>query len=314
MAAAGEDPSGNASGASEDAAPEAVPAAPQTTGTLLAAARVAAGLEIADVARTTRVPVRHLKALEADEHDGLPALPYAQGFVRAFATAVDLNGEDMCARFRAETSKQPHMPAPMAMTALDERRLPSSGLVAASLVALLVVIGLLSAWGAGAFDGEVPAIGAPVANEGDSGAASSTVPPVVTSETPDADVAGGSSGEALARQGPVVLTATEQVWARVFDPATDLVVFSGIMEVGQRFEVPASPPGLRLWTGRAGALAVTVAGQPLPPLGGAAEVLKDISLTPTDLMARAASASAVASAVASGGASGGAVAVPAPVQ
>ena len=33
------------------------------------AGRAAAGLELTDVARDTRVPIRHLKALEADKHD-----------------------------------------------------------------------------------------------------------------------------------------------------------------------------------------------------------------------------------------------------
>ena len=284
MAAAGEDPEGSAA---EDVAPEPVPERPATTGTILAAARVEAGLEIEEIARTTRVPGRHLRALEADSHEGLPALPYAQGFVRAFAKAVGLDSEEMCARFRAETSKQPHMPTPAAMTALDERRLPSSALVAASLVALLVVIGLLSAWGAGAFDADVP-VAEGLEQAPEQAVVSSTAPPVLVPEVlPQGTGAGRLAADTLAAAGPVVLTATEKVWARVFDPATNTVVFSGIMEPGQRVEVPASPPGLKLWTGRAGALLVTLAGRSLPPLGGASEVLRDVSLSPADLLAAA---------------------------
>ena len=271
MAAPGED---SPSSAAQDAAPEvALPesAPPATTGAILAAARNAAGLDLDDIARSTRVPLRHLKALEADSHESLPALPYAQGFVRAFASSVGLDPEELSKRFRAETSKQPHVPSNVPMAALDERRLPSPGLVIVSLVALVVVISLLSAWGAGAFDPDTP-----------------PAPPVVMTppvERPVATLAPPPPPPSLA-QGPVVLTASEEVWVRIFDPATQTIAFSGIMQPGQKFEVPASPPGLRLWTGRAGALVITLSGRALPPLGGPAEVLKDVSLAPADLIAR----------------------------
>lgn len=280
MASAGEAQPGNA-GNENAGGVEQPPAAPATTGSMLAAARTAAGLDLAEIASTTRVPLRHLKALEADNHDGLPALPYAQGFVRAFAGSVGLDPEEMAARFRAETSKQPHVPSQIAMAALDERRLPRPGLVMASLVALVLVIGLLSAWGAGAFDPEPEAVVVaevePMAPE----------PPAAPAADGPA-AAAGAAMPAVAADAPVVLTAKAEVWMRVFDPATGTVAFSGILTQGQRFEVPTAPPGLRLWTGRAGALAVTLGGRELPPLGGEAEVLKNVSLAPADLLARSA--------------------------
>ena len=42
----------------------------------------------------TRVPVRHLRAIEADAHDSLPALPYAIGFVKTLARALLAAGDD----------------------------------------------------------------------------------------------------------------------------------------------------------------------------------------------------------------------------
>ena len=41
---------------------------PKRTGAVLAEARVAAGIELSDIARETRVPLRHLKAIEAERH------------------------------------------------------------------------------------------------------------------------------------------------------------------------------------------------------------------------------------------------------
>jgi hypothetical protein len=266
MSSAGEDPPEN---------PLEADAATATTGGLLAAARKAAGLELADIARTTRVPLRYLKAIEADDHDALPALPYAQGFVRAFAKAVGLDAEALTIRFRAETTKQPHVPSPPTMAALDERRLPGPGLVLASLIALVAVIGVLSAWGAGVFDPAPPAP-AQIAQAPEE---SPVTPEPEAKEAPDTPVP---------VDGPLALTASEEVWVRVFDPVTGTVVFSGIMQPGQRLDVPAEPRGLRLWTGRAGALALTLGNRPLPPLGRGSEVLKDVSLTPEDLLARGA--------------------------
>ena len=63
------------------------------TGAILAAAREAAGIDLIDLARDTRIPLRHLKSIEADSHATLPALPYSIGFVKTFAKAVGLDPE-----------------------------------------------------------------------------------------------------------------------------------------------------------------------------------------------------------------------------
>jgi hypothetical protein len=88
--------------------------------------------------------------------------------------------------------------------------------------------------------------------------------------------------------GPVVLTATEDVWIKIYDRATRTSAKIGILKAGETFAVPNDPPGLLLWTGKAGALAVTVNGKPIPPLGGPVETVRDVSLAAADLLARAA--------------------------
>jgi cytoskeletal protein RodZ len=276
MAVPGDDTSRNAENAALPKGESAgAPSVPGSTGAMLAAGRLKAGLELTDIARDTRVPLRHLRALEADIHDALPALPYAQGFVRAFARAVGLDPELMVARFRAETSKQPHVPSVSAMTALDERRLPKPGLVIVSLVALVALIGLLSAWGSGAFD-PAPAAVAP----------EQTIETSAALTAPEAEAPLPAATQTASIDTQVTITAREQVWVRIYDPATQTVAMSGVMAAGERFEVPRDPPGLRLWTGRAGALMVTLGDRALPPLGGPAEVLRDVSLVPADLLSR----------------------------
>ncbi|MET0137909.1 MAG: helix-turn-helix transcriptional regulator, partial [Sphingobium sp.] len=52
------------------------------------AAREAAGLQLTEVAARTRVPLRHLEALERGDFAALPGITYCAGFTRAYARAV----------------------------------------------------------------------------------------------------------------------------------------------------------------------------------------------------------------------------------
>jgi cytoskeletal protein RodZ len=280
-----------------------VPAAPRAAGRLgaqFAAARAAAGLSFEDIARQTRVPMRHLKAIEADNHDSLPALTYAIGFVKAFARAVGMDPEAAAARFRAETAMTPPTPSVVAMEPLDERRLPSRGLVLASVVALVLVIGGLSAWGAGLFDPAPPAEPMATQKPATPPPPDASAAPVAPADTAAAPAPAGPSPAAAPAAvppvapaaapvtgGAVVLTAKEDVWVKIYARDGSGSVKIGVMKAGETYAVPPTP-GLLLWTGKAGALAVTVAGKPLPPLGGPVETVKGVSLAPADLAARAA--------------------------
>jgi hypothetical protein len=85
----------------------------------------------------------------------------------------------------------------------------------------------------------------------------------------------------------VVLTAREEVWLRISDGTETF--FMGTMTAGQSMTLPQG----RAWqlrTGRAGALDVKVGTTALPPLGGPAEQVRNLSLKPEDLLARQAGA------------------------
>jgi cytoskeletal protein RodZ len=264
----------------------------ETAGRLLYAARMKTERTIEDIATETRVPMRHLRAIESDEHDALPALPYSQGFVRSFATAVGLDADLLAGQFRAETSQRPHVPRMATIEPLDERRLPNRVVVIGSLIGLVVLVAGLSAWGAGVF--EQPVLDPPFV-EADApmqAARLSPQPPASSSmlrvDGPANDAATGALDADMV--GDIVLTARENVWVRVYDPTSELVPISRVMSAGERFAVPAEPAGLMLWTGKAGALEVRVGDALLPPLGRRTQTLRDIRLTPTALRAQAAQA------------------------
>lgn len=285
-------------------------------GAMLGEARKAAGLDLADIARDTRVPLRHLTAIEHDAHDSLPALPYTIGFVKSFARAVGVDPEAAAAQFRAETSKTAHVPAAPAMAPLDERRLPPRGLVTLSIVGVLAIVAGVVAYSAGMFDRAVPnptqvaAVPEPAAAPpadvvpdvapATTPAATTTPAPATTMPTPTPTPLPATPTAAMptpaatgVATGPsrVSITASEDAWYRIsgFDPAVGKVVTvkTAVLAKGERYDIPATP-GLKLWTGRAGALRVSVDGRALPPLGGPVETIKNVSLDAPDLLARAA--------------------------
>ncbi len=278
------------------------------TGATLANAREAAGLQLADVARETRVPLRHLKAIESDSHDALPALPYALGFVKAYARAVGLDPETVANQFRSETSKLPHVPTPRSLEPLDERRLPTRGLVVGSIALVVAIIAGLSAWGSGAFDPAAPAADVVATETIDAIEEAPAEVPAAVAAAPDAMSPDSMSAAdaavpaaavpgavaASTAGGPVIITAREDVWVKIYDAAGSPSDKIGIMKAGERFQVPADRPGLMLWTGKAGALSISVAGRQLPPLGGMVETVRNVSLAPADLLARSAAAAPAA--------------------
>jgi transcriptional regulator with XRE-family HTH domain len=60
------------------------------------------GLSLAHVAAETKVRRLYLNALEEGEHAPLPSRPFAVGYVRAYARALGLDGDEIVARFRME--------------------------------------------------------------------------------------------------------------------------------------------------------------------------------------------------------------------
>lgn len=274
----------------------------ERVGARLGAARIAAGVELIDIARDTRVPVRHLRAIEADTHDELPALPYSIGFVKSFARAVGVDADEAASQFRAETSKTAHVPAFVSLEPLDERRLPSRTLVAVSVALLLLVVGGLTAYGAGWFGGTPDAV---VTQAPAEQVATTTAEPQALAVQPGIDgtpvVDPATPSVAAAplpgvAAGVVSMVAINDAWVRItaISPDTGEVVSvrTGLLAKGERFDLPATPPGQRLWTGRAGALRISVGGRTVPSLGGPAETVKNVSLDPGDLAARLVAATA----------------------
>ena len=86
-------------------------------GQRLSEARRRKNLTLADVARTTRIPLHYLQAIDRDDADRLPRGLFARAFVRTYANEVGLNPSDLMDSVDETVSPEseeqmPALPAP----------------------------------------------------------------------------------------------------------------------------------------------------------------------------------------------------------
>ncbi|MGK9165865.1 DUF4115 domain-containing protein [Inquilinus limosus] len=84
-----------------------------------------------------------------------------------------------------------------------------------------------------------------------------------------------------ADEGRIVLRASADSWVQIRDRQGGLVM-TRVMAAGETYAVP-SQEGQRLTTGNAGGLQIEVDGQPVAPLGGPGQVVRNIALDPQKL-------------------------------
>lgn len=181
-------------------------------GERLRAARERIGAPLEEIAAHTRVPMRHLLAIEAGDFTNLPAAPYSAGFVRAYAAVLGIDGAALGREFRAEIDRagdklarpelRPFEPA-------DPSRLPPRSLaIVAAVLALLLVIGY-GIWRSGTLGGEGPDDRARLA----AGIAAAP-PPVAAVAAAPAPAPAPAPAKAIAPPAPAVVPAPSPARSR----------------------------------------------------------------------------------------------------
>ena len=242
-------------------------------GERLRAAREAKGIGLPEVASQTRIPIRHLEHIERGEWAALPAATYSVGFARSYATVVGLDPAEVGQELRQELGiarNNTASPATSYYEPADPARVPPRwvGIVAGVLIALLIGGYLL--WRNQAVGGD------------------NVEPQLVETQAPVAQPQGAQPAQQPAPvTGPVVLTASEDVWFRINDGDNGPKLYEGILKAGERYEVPANAAAPQIRTSRAQALKVTVGGSEIPPLGPPEKLVANVSLKAADLAARA---------------------------
>jgi len=247
-----------------------------TVGQQLRAAREKMKVALDDIAAQTRIPKRHLESLENSEWDQLPAPTYTLGFAKSYASAVGLDRIDIGDQLRAEMGGQ-RFTANTTETfePADPRRTMPKSLVIGTIVAVIVLIALMSWFNNRSLE---------TTDEAGKVAAEQAAAP--TAATPVAQAS------APAQNLPVVINAADAVWLQVYEKG-GATFFSGILQPGQTFAVPATSAAPLLKTAKPEALRISVGNQVAPPVGKAAEKVSDVSLLSADLLKGGAATAAV---------------------
>ena len=246
----------------------------ESPGHILKNAREAKGMSIADVAEQTRVSIRQLEAVERDDFASLPGTPYAVGFSRAFARAVGADEVAVARGVRVSIgAAEPNARYEMFEPA-DPARVPPRWLawIAATIAALLAI-------GYGVWRSQLSSAPTETELSDSSNATKAQVQPKERVAPPRI---------LASATGPVVLTALDAVWLRIYDQSGTRLLEKQ-MAKGESYTVPATANNPMILTGRPDALSVTVGGRVVAPLGPPQKTVTDLPISAAALLAREAS-------------------------
>ncbi|MCP1468794.1 cytoskeletal protein RodZ [Sphingobium sp. OAS761] len=248
-----------------DSAPEVQANSP---GAKLRVAREAQGLSVQDIATRTRIAQRQLEAIERDDYAALPGIPYAVGFARAYARSIGVDEVMIAAEVRqAVNGTDLAANRYEAFEPADPARVPPRRLAWAVAAIVLLLIAGYTLWRTQLF---TPPPGADVGGQEEQAQSAAVVP---------------AAAPVPAAVQPVLFTATDDVWLRIYDETGERLK-DGIMKKGESYTLPSNARNPMILTGRPQALAVTVGGKPVAPLGAADRTIADVPVSAAALLAR----------------------------
>lgn len=248
-------------------------------GQRLQLARKEAGHSLADVSKATRIPERHLVAIENGEFNRLPAPTYAVGFSRSYARMLGIDEHDIVNQVRAELAATRPVRAERSdrFEPGDPARIPSRRLAWFGLFAIVLLLVGMFAFYRSYF---APGIGPAPLTQERRVAANEASGGDLTIEGPVQGTSPANAG------GQVVLTALEEgVWARFYDGSGNRLLERQMAD-GEQFAVPRNVEGVQIWTGRPDAFAITIDGQAVPKLAEEQQIIRDVPVSAEALLAR----------------------------
>jgi cytoskeletal protein RodZ len=244
--------------------------------------RVGKGLAIDDIARDTRIAPRFLEAIETDDYSSLPGLIFARNFVRQYALILHLDPDPLLAelpKHDESTAPLPNPPAQRARSGYNrDRRLRSL----VSSIAWLVFAAGVGVTAYIYFNHAPRKIASPASSaeiQIHARAAAPIGPPAGPSTVIPSTAATTTSPSASTTPATtpvqVSLTARERAWVQV--SVDGKTTFIGTLTPNETKEVSAAEQ-VKVLTGNAGALTISLNGKTLDPLGLRGQ-LREVMLT-----------------------------------
>jgi cytoskeletal protein RodZ len=241
-------------------------------GATLREERLKKHLSIEDVAGQTRISHRFLRAIEADDLSALPGLVFARNFVRQYAALLGLDPIPLLARLPAYDLESTPMPAASFPPSEGSRWDPRWNSAISSLAWIVLACGAAAA--AYLYFNRVPArpkqavtTSAPVHP-----AAPVAAPPQVAVPPLPAAV---DSPIADTHPVRVVVTARDDSWIQV--TAEGKTAFIGVLKAGESRDFASDGP-VRVRTGNAGGIDISLNGKQIDSLGPAGQI-RSVNLT-----------------------------------
>ena len=273
--------------------------------------RLRQGLDIATVARMTRIRERYLTAIEKECIEELPGRFFYKSFVRQYAAALGMDRREFEEELDGiqtqeviRTPKQPEFPLKPLDPIVEEsnRRYLGSGRVLAPVILLAVVVagcsGVYAWWRHHEASALLqprpvavsPAAPKPVIEKRELAAAparSSAIPesPVVSTSSPAAHAEDSDSKKPVpsldtkaAESAPIVLNVSATDEVRLSISSEGRRVFDGMMEPSESKSIGGKDP-FRIRVENAGAIEITWNGKFIGPIGEKGQV-REVVFTP----------------------------------
>ena len=263
-------------------------------------------VSLESIAAATKISVRHLEALERGDFARLPAPVFTRGFIRAYASILGVDPDEMVNAYLADTGSG----GPRIQDASDTDRTwrrPSTRVVVLGIVgAAFAVLIAAAVWRSArrpradaaaapslppvALSPHIHQVPAPAGSPAPTSTAASPAgtvspgpaatgpPPAPRSdpaEPPPSSADRAAAAPAVVAPLTLALSSDAECWSQIV--ADGRPVFSGIFRPGETRRFDARE-GFRVTAGNAGALRLAVNGRSLPALGRAGEVVRDVRI------------------------------------
>ena len=243
-------------------------------GEALQSARVRAQLSLGDVATATKISVRFLTAIEAENFDALPGLIFTRNFVKQYAAFLNLDPSPLLAmlpQFDLEAAPLPQPPDKPKKSLWDPRWNSAFAFVAWTLLACGAAVGAYMHFNLPArqLAARFTTVQAAPAHEAPKPAGVDRQPaprqPAAPQPVPAADP----------HPVQVAITAKEDAWVQA--TADGKTLFATLLKAGETRPVDADG-WVKIRTGNAGGIDLSLNGRPLDPLGPAGQI-RSVTLT-----------------------------------
>ncbi len=232
-----------------------------SVGQELKRARELKGIPLEEIAKTTKINLRFLRALEEDQLELLPGKFFTRGIIRSYAKFLGLDEKGLMEIFQAEhpehASASHERSEETEETSVRTKQIFSYSILGIFLTAVLVTFFVL------------------LQDKGPESAPQEKAPVAAFMEEPQPQLPVVETEPAL-RELNLMLAFQQETWIQVY--ADDALILDTIQFPNQVFQFTAQD-SIVLNVGNAGGFTFTINGLPCKPLGNPGTVAKNIRIT-----------------------------------